>query len=79
MWKLYVEFLLCDVVLGVLSSLAIILLSKRESVVLLQFCLWLSVFCSTSSRCRSLQSAIVAFPSYTCTDFLSDSFTTKNK
>ena len=53
-WGFCVEFLFCGVILGVLSSLAITLLRKREQVALM---LWLLVIC--------LQSVIVAFPGHT--------------
>ena len=53
----------CEVVLGVLSSLAIILLRKRELVALL--CV-VTVFLVSSSRCHGLvQSVIVTFPGHT--------------
>ena len=46
--------LFCGVVLGALSSLAIILLRKRELVCFTLIVLWLSVFCVSSSWCCGL-------------------------
>ena len=54
MWGFGVGSLFCGVVLCALSSLAVILLRKRELVDFLLLCCRLSVLCISSSWCRGL-------------------------